>query len=129
MTMDMQTYRDGRKQATDAAEAIRVALAGLGLPENVWGSVRPMVAHGGRPYVHLGMIRADARGNPDGVRRQRLWSADREEGPTPQRAQDDPRSQGRQLKGSRKPGLVAGASAGCPAQLAGYGHCPDPKGC
>jgi hypothetical protein len=59
MTMDMQTYRDGRKQATDAAEAIRVALAALGLPESVWGSVRPMVTHSGKPYVHLGMVRAD----------------------------------------------------------------------
>ncbi|WP_123965069.1 hypothetical protein [Streptomyces sp. TLI_185] len=57
--MDMQTYRDGREQATDAAEAIREALAGLGLPESVWGSVRPMVTHSGKPYVHLGMVRAD----------------------------------------------------------------------
>ncbi|MDX3641419.1 hypothetical protein [Streptomyces sp. MB09-02B] len=56
--MDMQTYRDGRKQATDAAEAIREALAGLGLPESVWGGVRPMVTHSGKPYVHLGMVRA-----------------------------------------------------------------------
>ncbi|MET9813897.1 hypothetical protein [Streptomyces sp. NPDC006355] len=60
MTMDMQTYRDGRKQATDAAEAIREALAGLDLPESVWGGVRPMVTHSGKPYVHLGMVRADA---------------------------------------------------------------------
>lgn len=60
MTMDMQTYRDGRKQATDAAEAVREALAGLGLPESVWGSVRPMVTHSGAPYVHIGMLRADA---------------------------------------------------------------------
>ncbi|MFD8228319.1 hypothetical protein ACFV16_29685 [Streptomyces massasporeus] len=58
--MDMQTYRDGRKAAADAAEAIRTALAGLGLPERVWGSVRPMVTHSGKPYVHLGMVRADA---------------------------------------------------------------------
>ncbi|WP_217251929.1 hypothetical protein [Streptomyces sp. AC602_WCS936] len=57
--MDMQTYRDGRKQATDAAEAIRAALAALGLPERVWGSVRPMVTHNGKPYVHLGMVRAE----------------------------------------------------------------------
>lgn len=57
--MDMATYRDGRKAATDAAEAIRAALAGLGLSERVWGSVRPMVTHSGKPYVHLGMVRAD----------------------------------------------------------------------
>lgn len=60
MPMEMQTYRDGRKEATDAAEAIREALAALGLPESVWGSVRPMVTHSGKPYVHLGMVRADA---------------------------------------------------------------------
>ncbi|MER5212990.1 hypothetical protein ABT063_21040 [Streptomyces sp. NPDC002838] len=60
MTMDVQTYRDGRKQATEAAEAIREALASLGLPERVWGGVRPMVTHSGTPYVHLGMVRADA---------------------------------------------------------------------
>lgn len=59
MPMNMATYRDGRKQATDAAEAIRAALAGLGLPERVWGSVRPMVTNSGTPYVHLGMVRAD----------------------------------------------------------------------
>ncbi|APY85235.1 hypothetical protein DCW30_23375 [Streptomyces alfalfae] len=58
--MDMRTYRDGRKAATDAAEAIRAALVGLGLPERVWGSVRPMVTHSGKPYVHLGMVRAEA---------------------------------------------------------------------
>jgi hypothetical protein len=59
VTIDVQTYRDGRKEATDAAEAIRAALAGLGLPESVWGSVRPMVTRSGKPYVHLGMVRAD----------------------------------------------------------------------
>ncbi|MGW0845556.1 hypothetical protein ACWD26_36565 [Streptomyces sp. NPDC002787] len=59
MTMDMCTYRAGREEATDAAEAIREALAGLGFPESIWGSVRPMVTHSGKPYVHLGMVRAD----------------------------------------------------------------------
>lgn len=58
--MDMKTYRDGRAEATAAAEAIRAALAGLGLSERVWGSVRPMVTASGKPYVHLGMVRADA---------------------------------------------------------------------
>ncbi|MBV1947398.1 MULTISPECIES: hypothetical protein [Streptomyces] len=57
--MDMQTYPDGRQAADDAAEAIRTALAGLGLPERVWGGVRPMVTHSGKPYVHLGMVRAE----------------------------------------------------------------------
>jgi hypothetical protein len=57
--MDMQTYRDGRREATDAAEAIRAVLASLGLPERVWDGVRPMVTHSGKPYVHLGMVRAE----------------------------------------------------------------------
>ncbi|GGZ22876.1 hypothetical protein GCM10010327_62210 [Streptomyces nitrosporeus] len=33
--------------------------AGLGLPERVWGSVRPMVTRSGKPYVHLGIVRAE----------------------------------------------------------------------
>ncbi|MFE7575501.1 hypothetical protein ACFU5Z_12240 [Streptomyces sp. NPDC057521] len=60
MPMDMQTYRDGRQAADDAANALRAALAGLGLPERVWVDVRPMVTNSGKPYVHLGMMRADA---------------------------------------------------------------------
>ncbi|MFH8935207.1 hypothetical protein [Streptomyces griseosporeus] len=59
MTMDVHTYRDGRKSSTAAAEATREALAALGLPESVWGNVRPRVIHSGEPYVHLGMVRAD----------------------------------------------------------------------
>lgn len=58
--MDMQTYRDSRARATDAAEAIRAALALLGIPEHVWSSIRPMVTHRGGAYVHLGMLRAEA---------------------------------------------------------------------
>ncbi|WP_432022287.1 hypothetical protein [Streptomyces parvus] len=60
MPMEMQAYRDGRKAADEAAEAIRAALVGLGLPEGFWGSVRPMVTRSGKPYVHLGVVRADA---------------------------------------------------------------------
>ncbi|MFE2261580.1 hypothetical protein [Streptomyces griseosporeus] len=59
MTLDMQAYRAARAKATDAAEAIRAALAALDVPESVWSTVRPMVSHQGRPYVHLGMMRAD----------------------------------------------------------------------
>ncbi|MEU0006888.1 hypothetical protein ABZ079_22075 [Streptomyces sp. NPDC006314] len=58
--MDMQTYREGRARATDAAEAIRAALASLGIPESVWGTIRPVVTHRGSPYVHLGMVRVEA---------------------------------------------------------------------
>ncbi|MFD7554676.1 hypothetical protein ACFV9E_09100 [Streptomyces sp. NPDC059835] len=55
----MQTWRDGRTRAVEASEAVREALAALGLPESAWSGVRPIVAHTGTPYVHLGMIRAD----------------------------------------------------------------------
>ncbi|MFJ9348960.1 hypothetical protein [Streptomyces sp. NPDC101237] len=57
--MDMQTWRDSRAKATQATEALRAALAALGAPESVWGSVRPMVTHKGTAYVHVGMVRAD----------------------------------------------------------------------
>ncbi|MGY3680240.1 hypothetical protein [Streptomyces sp. TE33382] len=56
--MEMQTWRDSRVKAVDAAEAVRAALAALGLPESAWGSVRPMVTHKGVPYVHIGMVHA-----------------------------------------------------------------------
>lgn len=56
----MDTYRIGRQKAAEAAEAFRAALSEIGLPERVWGGVRPVVTHRGAPYVHLGMIRADA---------------------------------------------------------------------
>jgi len=58
--LDMDTYRAGRQAATDAADAVRDALAGLGLPESVWRGIRPLVTHTGKSYVHVGMIRADA---------------------------------------------------------------------
>ncbi|MFD3946115.1 hypothetical protein [Streptomyces sp. NPDC058579] len=56
----MQTWRDSRAKATEAAESLRAALAALGVPESAWSSVRPVVTHSGGAYVHLGMIRADA---------------------------------------------------------------------
>ncbi|QOV37653.1 hypothetical protein IM697_04270 [Streptomyces ferrugineus] len=57
--MDMETWRDARSRAVGAAEALRAALAALGVPESVWGTVRPMVTHKGTPYVHVGMVRAE----------------------------------------------------------------------
>lgn len=56
--MDMQTWRDGRTRATDAAESIRVALTTLGIPEAAWRGIRPTVTYNGLPYVHLGMLPA-----------------------------------------------------------------------
>lgn len=58
--MEMRTWRDGRTRASDATEAMRAALSALGLPKSVWSGMRPTVTHTGRPYVHLGMLPADA---------------------------------------------------------------------
>ncbi|GGT21836.1 hypothetical protein GCM10010254_48030 [Streptomyces chromofuscus] len=57
--MDMQTWRDGRATAVEATETLRAALASLGIPESVWGTVRPVVTHRGTAYVHVGLVRAD----------------------------------------------------------------------
>ncbi|MCP3820496.1 hypothetical protein NLX86_21080 [Streptomyces sp. A3M-1-3] len=57
--MDMQTWRDGRARAEDATKALREALAALGVPERVQEHLRPMVTRTGRPYVHVGTVRAD----------------------------------------------------------------------
>lgn len=57
--MDMQTWREARAKAVDATEALRTALATLGVPESVWSTVRPVVTHKGVPYVHVGMLRAE----------------------------------------------------------------------
>lgn len=57
--MDMQTWRDGRTRADAAATAIREALYALGLSEAAVRGIRPVVTPSGRPYVDLGMLRAD----------------------------------------------------------------------
>ncbi|MFE2523383.1 DUF397 domain-containing protein [Streptomyces sp. NPDC059382] len=53
--MEMQTWRDGRVKATDATEAIRAALAPLGLPES-GGNTHP----DGEACVTLAKIGPDA---------------------------------------------------------------------
>jgi hypothetical protein len=65
---------------------------------------------------------------PLGSGAERRRSADREEGPTPQREQDGPRSERRWPKGNGNPRQMISTSAGRPGQPAGYGHCPDRKG-
>ncbi|MEU6758985.1 hypothetical protein [Streptomyces sp. NPDC046685] len=55
----MQTWRDSRTKATDAAESLRAALAALGIPEAAWSGIRPTVTYNGLAYVHLGMLPAD----------------------------------------------------------------------
>ncbi|MDO0911113.1 hypothetical protein QQM39_09680 [Streptomyces sp. DT2A-34] len=49
---------------SDAAEAIWAALAGLGLPERVWGSVRPMVTHSGTFHADAAEEMAEAMQAP-----------------------------------------------------------------
>lgn len=55
----MQQWRDGRKTAEDATEAVREAFDALGVPEFVCGQLRPWVTHTGKPYVNLGMVPAE----------------------------------------------------------------------
>ncbi|MEV5886941.1 hypothetical protein AB0L74_30430 [Streptomyces sp. NPDC052020] len=55
----MQAWRDGRATAVQATEALRAALAALGVRESVWGTLRPVVTHKGKAYVHVGMVPAD----------------------------------------------------------------------
>ncbi|WP_329217928.1 hypothetical protein OG352_17150 [Streptomyces sp. NBC_01485] len=57
--MDMQTWRDSRTRAQDAANGLRDALASLGLPERVQRHLRPMVTHSGTPFVHVGIRKAE----------------------------------------------------------------------
>ena len=57
--MDMQTWRDSRSQADNATNALREALAALGIPERVQRPLRPMVTPSGKPLVPLGMIHAE----------------------------------------------------------------------
>lgn len=57
--MDMQTWRDSHKRADEAAAAIREAASALGLSGAVVRGIRPVVTHSGKPYVDLGMLRAD----------------------------------------------------------------------
>ncbi|MFE2549268.1 hypothetical protein ACFXGI_12055 [Streptomyces sp. NPDC059355] len=58
--MEMQAWREAWERATVAAESLRAAFAGLGLPESAWGRVRPSVTHAGRAYVDLGTLPAEA---------------------------------------------------------------------
>lgn len=57
--MEMQTWRDAWGRADDASESIRAALAALGVPESVWGTLRPSVTHNGHAYVDFGKLPAD----------------------------------------------------------------------
>ncbi|MFI8522682.1 hypothetical protein ACIGEZ_33550 [Streptomyces sp. NPDC085481] len=41
-------------------EALRTAMAALGLPEASWSGIRAVVTHRGAAYVHVGLIPAAA---------------------------------------------------------------------
>jgi hypothetical protein len=60
IVVEVGVWRDARQSAVDASEAVRAALAALGLPEAAWSGVRPMVTASGRPLVHLGALPAAA---------------------------------------------------------------------
>jgi hypothetical protein len=86
IVVEMGVWRDARQSAVDASEAVRAALAALGLPEAAWSGVRPMVTASGRPLVHLGALPAaaveviaealmpgEARPHPDDDRIEMRW--------------------------------------------------------
>ncbi|MFE7456748.1 hypothetical protein [Streptomyces sp. NPDC057554] len=59
MAVEMQQWRDGRKAAENATEALSGALVALGIDTERVSHLRPMVAYSGRPYVHMGAMPAD----------------------------------------------------------------------
>ena len=59
MAVEMQQWRDGRKAAEDATEALSGALVALGIEAERVSHLRPVVAYSGRPYVHVGAMPAD----------------------------------------------------------------------
>ncbi|WP_176711216.1 hypothetical protein [Streptomyces sp. Ncost-T6T-1] len=59
MPVEMQQWRDGRKAAENATEALSGALVALGIETERVSHLRPVVAYSGRPYVHMGVMPAD----------------------------------------------------------------------
>lgn len=57
--MEMHIWKDRRARAVASADGLQTALAGLGLPEQVWRSVRPVVTASGNAFVDLGMLRPE----------------------------------------------------------------------
>lgn len=56
--MEMQTWRGGWDRATDAAEALKGALQGMGATDVQAARLQPMVSGRGTPWVDVGMIPA-----------------------------------------------------------------------
>ncbi|MEU3065516.1 hypothetical protein ABZ712_01100 [Streptomyces sp. NPDC006906] len=59
MAVEMQQWRDGRKAAENATEALSGALVALGIEAERVSHLRPVVACSGRPYVHMGAMPAE----------------------------------------------------------------------
>lgn len=60
--LDLREWRNGHAAANRASEALRTALAALGIPERHYRHIRPAMASTGRPYVYLGLLSAGAAG-------------------------------------------------------------------
>lgn len=58
--VDLPQWREGYAVARAASEGLRAALAGLGVPERSYRSIRPAMTSTGRPYVYLGILSAAA---------------------------------------------------------------------
>jgi hypothetical protein len=56
--MEMQTWRGGWDRATDATEALRSALEGIGVRDGDAARIRPVVSGRGTPWVDVGMVPA-----------------------------------------------------------------------
>ncbi|MFE0131769.1 hypothetical protein ACFWY6_09345 [Streptomyces sp. NPDC059037] len=60
MDIEMQKWRDSLRTAADASNALREALAALGIPPEVCDGIRPMVGRRqGHAYVSLPDIKAE----------------------------------------------------------------------
>ncbi|WP_051835978.1 hypothetical protein [Streptomyces sp. NRRL WC-3549] len=61
----------GSAVAQRASEGLKAVLAGLGLPERAYRSVRPALTSAGRPYVYVGLLDAgDVEAITTSLRRQ-----------------------------------------------------------
>ncbi|MEU1348110.1 hypothetical protein [Streptomyces sp. NPDC005795] len=59
-SVDLPQWREAYATALAASEGFRAALAGLGVPERSYRSIRPAMTSAGRPYVYLGILNAGA---------------------------------------------------------------------
>lgn len=59
-SVELPQWREAYAAALAASEGLRAALAGLGIPEHRFRSIRPAMTSTGRPYVYLGILNAGA---------------------------------------------------------------------